>query len=521
MRKILIVDDEVLVRMGFRSVLDWEACGYTVVGDACSGAEALQKIPLLQPDLIFTDLRMADGDGFLLMRTCQKQYPQIKFIVLSSYNDFDNVREALRCGALDYVFKLDVKPEQLRKLLAGIPWEQARPQAANPHELHAMKTALMSRMLANDDDPHVLQERFHAFFPSIEWEKPFCLITIAIDNHQLANQTVQAQMSPSTIRSIETVLEDVMGELICCCPLCADQTLLLWQGKTEMLAQVQEKYTTAADYIKRYLNCSVTAVMSAEHASLAELATACSENEQTLSERYLLENGRIHGYHPPKAFVELPEALCVSALENVLSSGDEQRLKEQLGATFSYFGKSHGYPMAKLRSYLLDLYFALKRTFPAISSWVSEEGYSLERMIQRSDRLSDVRIALYSALDTLYAQRKGMPRRLEMVQIVSYAREHIAQELSVAQAAQQVKLSESYFSHIFKREMGMGFTEWLNRERVLKAQQLLHTTDLRVNEIAQAVGIENANYFSALFRKLTGKTPLEEREGAGTKAGLE
>ena len=63
MKRVLIVDDELLVRMGFRSILDWESCGFTVVGDAENGEEALEKIRLLQPDLVFTDLKMDRMDG--------------------------------------------------------------------------------------------------------------------------------------------------------------------------------------------------------------------------------------------------------------------------------------------------------------------------------------------------------------------------------------------------------------------------------------------------------------------------
>ena len=89
MKRVLIVDDELLVRMGFRSILDWESCGFTVVGDAENGEEALEKIRLLQPDLVFTDLKMDRMDGLELMSACMREYPAVKFIVLSSYNDFE------------------------------------------------------------------------------------------------------------------------------------------------------------------------------------------------------------------------------------------------------------------------------------------------------------------------------------------------------------------------------------------------------------------------------------------------
>lgn len=98
--------------------------------------------------------------------------------------------------------------------------------------------------------------------------------------------------------------------------------------------------------------------------------------------------------------------------------------------------------------------------------------------------------------------------------IVRYVREHPAEELSVSRAAQMARLSESYFAHIFKREMGMSFVDWYNRERIERARQMLCQSDMRVNEIAASVGIDNANYFSILFKKLTGKTPMQARDEA-------
>ena len=113
MKKVMIVDDEVLVRVGIKSMLMWEQYGYTIVCDASDGEEAWEKIENYKPDIVLTDLKMEPGDGFWLIKKCQKVYPNIRFIVLSNYNDFDNVRRAMKLGASDYIFKLTVKAEEL------------------------------------------------------------------------------------------------------------------------------------------------------------------------------------------------------------------------------------------------------------------------------------------------------------------------------------------------------------------------------------------------------------------------
>lgn len=72
-------------------------------------------------------------------------------------------------------------------------------------------------------------------------------------------------------------------------------------------------------------------------------------------------------------------------------------------------------------------------------------------------------------------------------------------------------MSESYFSHVFKKEAGQSFTNYVNFARINKAKDLLKNSDLKINEIAAMVGLENANYFSTLFKKLTGKSPNQYR----------
>ncbi len=84
MKKLMIVDDEVLVRIGIKSIVDWEKHGYQIVAEACDGREALEKIECARPDLVMTDLVMQPMDGFSLIETCKKEHPKIKFIVLSS-----------------------------------------------------------------------------------------------------------------------------------------------------------------------------------------------------------------------------------------------------------------------------------------------------------------------------------------------------------------------------------------------------------------------------------------------------
>ena len=252
MKRVLIVDDELLVRMGFRSILDWESCGFTVVGDAENGEEALEKIRLLQPDLVFTDLKMDRMDGLELMSACMREYPAVKFIVLSSYNDFENVRQAMRCGALDYVFKLEVTPEQLRRILSEIKWETAEPEPVGQSGRRAMRASVVRRAIAGDIPAEEARGSFARMFPAVRWERPFRLITVAIDDYELRKGNAHQRLSQSTIAEIESILEEVFAEKAVVCPFQADRALMIWQQENvEALGGLQSAYARAEEYVKR------------------------------------------------------------------------------------------------------------------------------------------------------------------------------------------------------------------------------------------------------------------------------
>ena len=103
--KILLVDDEVEVRKSIIKKINWEEEGFLVVGDAENGVEALEKIENLNPDLVFTDIRMPYMDGLELINEINIRYPLIKSIIFSGFDDFDYAKEAIKMGVIEYVLK--------------------------------------------------------------------------------------------------------------------------------------------------------------------------------------------------------------------------------------------------------------------------------------------------------------------------------------------------------------------------------------------------------------------------------
>ena len=103
MIKILIADDEPLVRAGIKAVIPWNDHGFDVIGEVSDGNEAYEKILALKPDILITDIKMPGMDGITLLKKLKQEKVPIQSVVLSCFDEFELVREAMKYGARDYI----------------------------------------------------------------------------------------------------------------------------------------------------------------------------------------------------------------------------------------------------------------------------------------------------------------------------------------------------------------------------------------------------------------------------------
>ena len=186
MKTVMIVDDEIMVRVGMKSLIDWESQGFTVTAECSNGREALDRIAEHEPDLILTDLMMDEMDGFALMEECRQRYPEIKFIILSNYNDFENTRRAIRNGALDYIFKLTITPGELAEILQRAKKHLVRAEPADDSFVRKNLTGIKAHLIrtaaeGSCKDWESLQSDLARVAPRMRFDRPYCVLHLSID----------------------------------------------------------------------------------------------------------------------------------------------------------------------------------------------------------------------------------------------------------------------------------------------------------------------------------------------------
>lgn len=191
--KVLIVDDDSIVRIGLKSVVDWKRLELEIIGEASDGVEAYELISRLHPDIVLTDMHMPRSDGVRLMEQAKKDFPETLFLVLSCYNDLEYVKESMKLGAFDYLLKDEiVNTDKLTKVLQNainaLEASHSRKLASFfPSQASLPSSVLRKRFLADllegkVNDPHMINAATEELHLSFDENPPF-FVVLELDDY--------------------------------------------------------------------------------------------------------------------------------------------------------------------------------------------------------------------------------------------------------------------------------------------------------------------------------------------------
>lgn len=214
----------------------------------------------------------------------------------------------------------------------------------------------------------------------------------------------------------------------------------------------------------------------------------------------------------------------IKNLRDVLQSGSEEGIAGCIDEIYEYCTESRLCPQL-CRIVYFDILAELKGDIKLrkdLHDYKDENGYSLYDGIVKYDFLFSIQKSFLDFIHKVFcfSLKSSEKHRKEILEAKAYVRKNLRETLTVAAVAGMVYMSDNYFSHLFKKETGLSFIDFVNQERIEKAKELLLTTDDKIYDIAEQVGISSANYFGILFKRLTGMSPNEFRESKNFKRKL-
>ena len=518
--RVLLVDDEEDIREGISRKMDWLGLGFSLVGEAANGQDALELAESLRPDVILTDIKMPFMDGLELCRILTDRLPAARFVVFSGFDAFEYAKQAIQMNVVEYILK-PINADELSAVLRRLKdqLDRERAERRNVELLRSRYTenlpVLRELFYANLLDGHIEPgtERERAAHLDIDLQGEEWAVGLAYIGSDRRDAL-------STL-SIQNLLEETLTADRCKLSLYNDWVAVI-VSLTESftiydLIRVLDRVCTLA---ASYLGLTLTVGVGAPCKELSGMARSAAEARTALEYRSMVGRGQviyIGDLEPDGGQVLTFEEADERTLTAAVRLGSEQEVRDAAAALAGKIREAN--PSAgQYNLFLMELVTHLIKMIRRSGVGMEEvfgAGFSLpiqKSELPRLEELEDWCAERYLRLRTLIRRRQTDSAGQTVETAKEYIRQHYAEsDLSVEKLCAYLHLSSTYFSTLFKRETGTSFTAYVTTVRMEAAAEAIRGTEEKTYLIAQRCGYEDPNYFSYVFKRHFGVTPTKYR----------
>lgn len=495
--KVLIVDDEIIIREGMANVIPWREYGYTLLKPASSAEEVINRLEEEKPDILISDIRMKGMSGLELISYIAKSDYQIETILLTGYDEFDYIQEAIRQDVCDYLLKTSAPDEilmavqragkRLQKVKDYDYWKESE------HE--QIVTAQIKNMLQNENGIAEFQPLME-IVPELK-EPPFQLMLIdeatevdKIQNYQeLWNSYVNGKWISYNNLTLLILKRDTYLE---------DEYLLQIAAK-----KIKEIYH------KPILSSEVVTSLS-KLPLLYKQVTSLTSYQWILSDNIMIKQEDVRS----RSGISYKELIFEheNQLINCMKEGDNEKLELWISDFVDWLFSHPQATPESIQFYVQNLYIESIRYINRISNNKKKWNYdsippSNKWFVYPKEKL----FALFSVVlnDFKSNYRKHMTYAEDSI---LYIEKHLGEAISLQEVADHVNIHPNYLSEMIRKKSGKSYVELLTDLRVKKAADYLLYSSINIKEIAQLVGYNDSKYFTRIFKKHFIVTPTQYRE---------
>ncbi|WP_040949395.1 response regulator transcription factor [Gorillibacterium massiliense] len=526
MVRLLLVDDEIHAVEGIRSAVNWGKLGISEVHSAYDIHQAKEIFRDYPVDIMLCDIEMPQGSGLELLDWVREQYPNTESIFLTCHADFQFAKQAIQLGSFDYLLKPVPIPE-LEVVIAkalekrskeskkneysryGQYWLQHQPLLIEKFWLDILNRSISTqpeaiRKAAEDRNiPYTDKMRFVPVFIAVKrWLKELSMREEKILEYALRKSAEELLLHLGSY-----------GQLI-----------LLGKGEQLLILSFEQWTEDEEDKLRnncnlyieschKYFYCDLSCYVGNpayphELPEMTDQLQSLDRNNVACNNSVILLNGKSFtaiAHHEPELNIWF----------EMLKEGDKERIIKETTRYLTAWSNDNGLNARTLHQFQQDF-------LQMVYSYLQTKGIQAHRLfgddqsIELSMRAARSVIDMIDWIDHIVGtsiQHDKMTKQSESVveRVAAFITKNLDQTLSREDIAKHVFLNPDYLDRLFKRETGISVTEFLFRERMTVAQNLLLRTDMPVSAIAARVGYLNFSHFSRVFKKYSSKNPIEFR----------
>lgn len=528
MYTVIVADDEEEIRRGIIRKVRWEELGFRVVGEAENGAEALEMVEKLEPDLLLTDIRMPFLSGIELARSVREVLPTVQIAFLSGFDDFSYAQQAIQYNIVSYMLK-PISAAELEEELQNIKNVMDKKfEEFNSKELvqeRMEKSEFLFPLLLDGYQKELSEEERNQLWHDAvscglmgDGDPEVYHFVVLVTN---ISDGSKDRTTRASVQAIDTILKKYVRYASCYMRGRVVSVLAATErGFSKYLHIIVDEIVQS---IRRIMNMQGTVGVSRSTDRLEKCSECYQEAMNALSYSWQKESD-VHFISDEEHVEPIDFSVMdntVSRIEDLLRGGSVEELKEFLDAFSGRIASGEVAPaaadflVAQIMAAGFKVFYAVAgdAAVENLQEHLEFHGHTMVEQVMGSyEKCASFCLDIK---ERILEQRKKSgevfcDRAMEIIE-----ERYADPELSVVIVSGEIGVSPNYLSALIKKTTDSTFVELLTKKRIEKAKELLLCTSKKIWEITEECGYRNQHYFSYCFKKATGVSPNQCRKDAG------
>jgi len=535
MFRMVIADDEESTLQGIRSCLNWASYGIEISGQAKNGAQALELVRAIKPDILLTDIRMPKIDGTRLSKILKQEFPELKIIFITGYSEINYIKLAFKYDVIDYILK-PVDPDELEFVISKTveACKHERNEKEKRIELEAKIKQSMPllqekfyRQLISDElkDRNDLLRKMDFLGVNLPKNGFYTVLAVYIDDYYFLQEKYSMHEKQLLTFSMVNIISKAINDFTRGLAFEYNENefigIIGFDRNTEECS-IEEKIEIIANDIKGKINSdlkiSITIGIGKCVDRIERIPFSYQRAMFAANQKFYLGKNKIIYVDITKNENDAEIPINNKDAENIyiaLRLGNYERVEAITNGIFNKLINKENLKKQYIHGVCLYLISIASRAATEFYDNFSERQiniYHLVDFIFKLETLEDLKSFILSTFkklcnDICRFQRNSSKKVVEDIKSIIY--EKYDEDISINYIAKAVYLTPSYICLLFKQEIGMTINDFLTMVRIEKAKELISGKMTKLYEVSKKVGYNDPKYFSKIFKKYTGVKPSE------------
>jgi len=530
--KVMLVDDDYPVLEFISQTVPWEQLGLQLHSMQDNGQAAYEAALADMPDIVLTDIGMPRMDGLELLEKLKEKKPNLRAAILSCHNEFHYAQQAMKLNVQDYLLKDMLEASDLLQLLRRLKESLEQEARVRDQENQLRRMVDRSRELMKErfirrtiDQPILSPGDWRAEAESFGLRSDLRIyvpVLLSIDRYRAARNRF---ISGETLRyAVDNVLEEAalgLRDPAVHFAYGAGQSILvlMYQDriKRNLHEAVAEQTAQVQALLQKGLKLTCTAQIGEPGEQLDDFKGQLAALLAGSAQRFYMPVGAVAPLKPVLSgdtnLFAVYDEVSGQFRDRFLAS-DITGVMQVMTAWFDGLKERPQQPDL-VKDWIFKLLLDLRLKFQSMQFFRAPSSIDLlHQEIGELHSLTEVQEWLQEHVEAAIPRTSRILEtagRQELARARQYVLERLDQKIGLEEVAEYLHLNASYFSRLFKKELGETFTEFITRMKMERAKEMLDQTSHSVGKICEMLGYENQSYFIKTFKTFTGVTPMEYR----------